>query len=331
MSEEKHYNTTVLFIDMAGYTYKTSKLSRNELKKVLEEFESVVSPVIKNFGGRIIKGMGDAYLVTFHSPTNSILCGTEIQKRLKERNERVNENEKFEARIGISSGEVYERGADIFGEPVNIASRIQSKAKPGDILFGESVYYAMNKNEIKYHPIGKHSLKGIDEKIGIYQVKTKNRGFFSRIKSFFSRYKWWIIVILLIFFILAANGGNKNGKNSVQQEKIINDAWYKETQTIFDGGEKDTTTIEKLINIYERAHAEERTLQANSFASLLYVLLERYTSSYEAIKTAMNQANIPLEKRQVINLAEKLVTAYPEGSSEKEKLQILIDNYYLKN
>jgi len=192
-----------MFIDMTGFTSRTSKSSRDQLRKTLEEFETVVKPVVKDFGGRVIKGMGDAYLVTFRSPTNSILCGLEIQKKLKERNERVDKEEEFTASIGVSSGEVYERGGDIFGEAVNLASRIQSKAGAGDILFGDSVYHAMNKNEIKYSSIGKKSFKGIKEKIKVYEVHRDKVGFFRKIWRFIKRYKWWIIGIL-IFWIIAS-------------------------------------------------------------------------------------------------------------------------------
>jgi len=207
--QEKHYNTTVMFIDMAGYTSKTSKLSRKELQEILEEFEAVVTPVIRNFGGRIIKEMGDAYLITFHSPTNSILCAIEIQKRIDDRNERVEPRERFETRIGVSSGEVYERGGDIFGTPVNMASRIESKAGAGQIYFGDSVYHAMNKNEIGYHSVGKYSLKGIDGKVKIYQVHMKKKGvggFWARVKTFMIVNKWWILAGLFLFIILANAG-----------------------------------------------------------------------------------------------------------------------------
>ena len=97
MEHDNSYNTTVMFIDIAGYTGKTSKLSRSALKLLLEEFEGVVTPSIKNFGGKVIKGMGDAYLVTFHSPTNAVLCGTEVQKKIKQRNDRVPDYEQFQA------------------------------------------------------------------------------------------------------------------------------------------------------------------------------------------------------------------------------------------
>lgn len=334
---EKHYNTTVMFIDMAGYTAKTSKMPRKELQEILEEFEKVVKPSIENFGGKIIKGMGDAYLITFHSPTNSILCSMEIQKKISDRNEQIQDkSKKFHTRIGLSSGEVYERGGDIFGTPVNLASRIQSKGKSGDILFGESVYHSMNKNEINYHSIGKHSLKGINEKTGIYKVNmkkggiTKSRG---RIKSFIIKYKWWIIIGLFIFLILV-NADNKNSEEPqinngehIEYQRILDKNWFNEAQSVL---EEDTMNknalVEKLIRKYENAPEEEKNIQANVYAAIFYTLLDDQRNSFNAIIDAWNKAELPIEKRHVKEVAEDLLNAYSKNSFEKEKIEEIILN-----
>jgi len=118
----------------------------------------------------------------------------------------VEKKEKFNASIGVSSGEVYERGGDIFGEAVNLASRIQSQASSGEILFGDSVYHAMNKNEIKYNSLGSRSLKGITGKTKIYEVYEGKLGLLRRIWRFIKKWKWWIIGIL-IFWMIGSSGG----------------------------------------------------------------------------------------------------------------------------
>jgi len=335
MDKEKHYNTTIMFIDMAGYTSKTSKLSRAELKETLEEFEEVVKPVIKNFGGRVIKGMGDAYLITFHSPTNSLLASNEIQKRIKDRNESVDSEKRFEARIGLSSGEVYERGGDVFGTPVNLAARIQSKGKPGQILFGSSVYHAMNKNEIGYYPIGKYSLKGIDEKVQIYKVHKKKRGmggFFGGIKRFFSKYKWWILA-LFIFLILVGNTDNQNQQEEIEREVILNQEWFELGQQILEENNNmdgKFEIVEELINKYEQATEEEKTLGANIFAAIFYALLERPRESLDAIRISWEQAEFPAEKRHVIDIAHNVAGAYPEESIEREEIIRFIERNELR-
>lgn len=273
MVEEKHYNTTVMFIDMAGYTSKSSKLSRKELQNILEEFEKTVAPVMKDFGGRIIKGMGDAYIITFHSPTNSVLCAVEIQKRIKERNTQISEKEKFEVRIGISSGEVYERGGDIFGTPVNLASRIQTQATPGEILFGESVYHAMNKNEVRYTSLGKHSLKGIEEKIEIYSVETKakTRGIFRKIKDFIKRYKWWILAIIILFIIIAASNHQKLEEN-----------WVAESYAALES--QNYNQINTLLRVYERSSKEWKNFEKRVLAVKMYFSIDKRERAIEELR-----------------------------------------------
>lgn len=293
MAEERHYNTTVMFIDMAGYTSKSSKLSRQELQDTLEEFEKTVTPVIKNFGGKIIKGMGDAYLITFHSPTNSVLCASEIQKRIKERNQGLDEKEAFEARIGISSGEVYERGGDIFGTPVNLASRIQTKAMPGEILFGESVYHAMNKNEIKYSSLGKHSLKGIDDKVEIYSVETstKIRGFFSKMKSFIWRRKWWILGIIILLIILSSSNNQKLEEN-----------WIPEANAALE--KQDIKTMENLLKIYEEKPEEWKDFEKRMFALRMYLAMGKRERAINELALLWEISN-PEQKEELKRIAQE--------------------------
>ena len=72
--------------------------------------------------------------------------------------------------MGINSGEVSIKNGDVFGEPVNIASRIEGIAEPGEVYFTDSVYLAMNKNEIPSAEVGKRHLKGIAEMVTVYKV-----------------------------------------------------------------------------------------------------------------------------------------------------------------
>jgi class 3 adenylate cyclase len=261
--KERHYNTTVMFIDMAGYTAKTAKLSRKELQDTLEEFEKVVKPVVKNFGGKIIKGMGDAFLITFHSPTNSVLCGIEIQKRIEDRNQNVGVKDKFEARVGVSSGEVYERGGDIFGEPVNIASRVQSLADAGQVIFSDSTFHAMNKNEFSIINLGKKALKGINEKKEIFLAHEKGKpAHRSKIKRFFKKFKskkvWIPLVIILFLLIVAANNTEKLKEN-----------WTGEAHAALE--KEDYRTMKKLIDIYEKEPDEWKDFEKRMLASGMYL------------------------------------------------------------
>jgi adenylate cyclase len=139
---------TIMFTDLKGFTERTSTQSREELGYLLEVQDELVRPILEKYKGTVIKTIGDAFMVTFESPTNAVHCGVEIQQGIVDHNARNEAEHHLHMRMGINSGEVSIKNGDVFGEPVNIASRIEGIAEPGEVYFTDSVYLAMNKNEI---------------------------------------------------------------------------------------------------------------------------------------------------------------------------------------
>jgi class 3 adenylate cyclase len=182
---------TVMFTDLKNFTDKSSRQTRQELLRLLELHDDLVRPIFQQFGGNIVKTVGDAFLVTFESPTDAVLCGIDIQKNLRKHNKEVEHDEKMEVRIAINAGEVTIKNDDVFGEAVNIASRIEGIAEPDEIYFTEAVYLAMNKSEVPSSEVGHRHLKGIPHEIKVYKVlwepgdKTKSK---VKLKSKAARY-----------------------------------------------------------------------------------------------------------------------------------------------
>ncbi len=163
-------NLAIMFTDMSGFTARTSEQTREENELMLELHEALLLPVLRAFNGKRVKSIGDAFLVTFHSPTDAVLCGMAIQDRLHDYNRDVPEKLRIEVRVAINLGEVRIVRGDVFGEPVNIASRVEGIAPPGEIYLTESVYLAMNKREAPATDIGPQSLKGIPEPVRVFKV-----------------------------------------------------------------------------------------------------------------------------------------------------------------
>lgn len=159
-----------MFTDLKGFTERTSTQSREELGYLLEVQDELVRPILEKYKGTVIKTIGDAFMVTFESPTNAVHCGVEIQQGIVDHNARNEAEHHLHMRMGINSGEVSIKNGDVFGEPVNIASRIEGIAEPGEVYFTDSVYLAMNKNEIPSAEVGKRHLKGIAEMVTVYKV-----------------------------------------------------------------------------------------------------------------------------------------------------------------
>lgn len=161
---------TVMFIDIVGYTKTTVQLSREEFTELHDIFDSFSIPIFEKYGGTVIKKIGDAFLTTFRSPTDAVLCGIELQRAFDQYNKHAHRPIKI--RVAIHTGEVIIRNDDVYGEAVNTASRIESTAKAGHIVFSEAVFSAMNKKEIPYIHLGPHTFKGIKYPIRLFRVKS---------------------------------------------------------------------------------------------------------------------------------------------------------------
>lgn len=166
-------NLTVMFTDIVGYSEMVSSLSRTDSERLLKQHDKLLKKVINRFRGSIIKSVGDSFLVVFRSPTDAVLCGMALQDALWEMNQEASDDEKITIRIALNTGEVRLTSHDVFGEAVNIASRLESETPGGCIYLTETVYLTMNRNEVEFETIGKQSFKGIPQPMMVYQALSK--------------------------------------------------------------------------------------------------------------------------------------------------------------
>ncbi len=164
---------SVMFIDIVNYTKTTTQLSRESFDALHDLFDNLSIPTFEQFSGKVIKKIGDAFLITFNSVTDAVHCGIELQKKFQDYNFKHELNPKLQIRVAIHSGEVLIRNDDVYGDTVNTAARIEGVAGAGDIVFSESVYSTMNKNEFKVVPLGPRQFKGLSRPINVYKVRTK--------------------------------------------------------------------------------------------------------------------------------------------------------------
>ena len=166
----KTSNLAIVFTDIKGFTERTGRQSYEENQRMLRLHDALLVPVFRAFDGRLIKTIGDAFLVVFPSPTRAVLCGIAIQDRLWDYNRRVEEPAQIHVRVAINQGEVREEKGDVYGEPVNIAARVEHLADAGEVVFTEAVYLAMNRAEVPAEDRGLHTLKGIARPVRVYRV-----------------------------------------------------------------------------------------------------------------------------------------------------------------
>ena len=160
----------IMFTDLVGYT---AMAQRNEslALELLERHNTLLRSVVKQRRGREVKTVGDAFLLEFGSALEAVLCAIEIQSVLNEQNKLVGGAERILVRIGIHVGDVVHRGGDVFGDAVNIASRIVSFAEQGGICISGQVYaQVVNKLEYPLLKMSAQSLKNVEQPIDLYRV-----------------------------------------------------------------------------------------------------------------------------------------------------------------
>ncbi len=155
----------IMFTDIVGYT---ALMGEDESKafSILHKNRLLHKKLLAQYNGIWIKELGDGILVSFPTVTDAVLCATAIQKEAKGENE-------FKLRIGIHQGEVVFEDGDVFGDGVNIASRLQALAPISGIWVSESVYKNVsNKKEIKTQFVREETLKNVKEPVRIYEITT---------------------------------------------------------------------------------------------------------------------------------------------------------------
>jgi len=167
-----------MMTDIQGYTDASSGSSREEIINLIRRHNQLMVPVITFYGGKIIKSIGDAFLCTFYSATDAVVCSIIIQLLLKEYNDKQAEKtKKMNLRVVINTGDVTLEKNDIYGDAVNVTARMEGLPcfPGGTIGISESTYLLMNRNEIVADKIGPQTLKGIPDPITVYKIPSEKQ------------------------------------------------------------------------------------------------------------------------------------------------------------
>jgi len=162
--------TAIMFTDIVGYSKIMSTNEKIGLE-LLDSQSELVLPIIKNFNGKVLKKMGDAFFVDFSSSINAIECSVKIQKALKDYNFSKDSEKKLLLRIGLHIGDVFIKEDDLFGEGINVAARLEPLAEPGGICMSQAFYDSVKvKSDFSAVRVGDVALKNILSKYTIYKI-----------------------------------------------------------------------------------------------------------------------------------------------------------------
>jgi adenylate cyclase len=158
-----------MFTDMVGST-ASAQSNESDALRLRNEQAELLRPLFAAHQGREIKSIGDGFLVEFDSALRATQCAVEIQRRIHERNTRI-DGEELRLRIGIHLGDVEQLGADIFGDAVNIASRIEPLAEAGGVCVSNAVREQVwNKISNRLEKLPPTALKGVRAPMEVYRV-----------------------------------------------------------------------------------------------------------------------------------------------------------------
>ena len=169
--------TVVMMADVVGYSRMMEADEAATLAELKLRRKSILQPVVSHHGGRIVKLMGDGALVEFASAINAVSGALEIQRKMQQANERQLEALQVLLRIGINLGDVIGEGADIYGDGVNIAARLQSLSRPGGICISGKVFDEVRgKLELMQEDMGEVSLKNISRPVRAFHISQREPG-----------------------------------------------------------------------------------------------------------------------------------------------------------
>ena len=160
--DQQHKLVAIMFTDIVGYT---SMMAANEVKALAQiaDQRCFLSMLIEEYNGELLKEMGDGTLTTFSSASQAARCAQQIQKHAM--------NKGINLRIGLHIGEVIVNNGDVFGDGVNLTSRIESVAMSGGISISETFCHAIrSQSEFSIYSQGKKKLKGINAPVTVYAL-----------------------------------------------------------------------------------------------------------------------------------------------------------------
>jgi TolB-like protein/class 3 adenylate cyclase/Tfp pilus assembly protein PilF len=162
----------VLAADVAGYSRLMGRDEEGTLAQLKAIRKTIVDPNIAHHRGRIVKTTGDGLLVEFASAVDAARCAVDVQHGMAGQNGDVTQDARIEFRIGIHVGDIIFDDNDIFGDGVNIASRLEGIAEPGGVCISDDAQRQIRgKVEIGFDDMGLQTLKNIAEPMRAWRMQ----------------------------------------------------------------------------------------------------------------------------------------------------------------
>jgi TolB-like protein/class 3 adenylate cyclase len=162
----------ILVADVVGYSRLIEQDEADTLTTLKALREEVIDPQLVEHHGRLVKLMGDGAIAEFGSVVDAATCAVAVQKRVAEHQAEVRPERRIAFRIGINLGDVVVEGADLLGDGVNIAARLEQICEPGGVMISGTVYdHLQGKFDLLLEFTGEQHVKNIGRPIRAYRVR----------------------------------------------------------------------------------------------------------------------------------------------------------------
>ena len=147
--------------DVVGFS-TAMETDEDQTLKNFRACKNILEDLFKEHGGRIFNTAGDSVLAEFSSAVSAVICASEFQKLVQERNASTSlpENGKMEFRVGLNMGDVIVEGSNLYGDGVNVAARLEALAQPNGVCLSKSIHDFVNKKtEFLFDDLGEQKVK----------------------------------------------------------------------------------------------------------------------------------------------------------------------------
>src|SRR6266481_5501494 len=176
MAEERAQRrlAAILAADVVGYSRLMGADEEGTLARLKALRRDLLDPKIDEHRGRIAKTTGDGLLAEFGSVVDALRCAVEIQREMTGYNTEGHPEQRIALRIGINVGDIVVEAGDIYGDGVNIASRLEGIATPGGVYLSRQAYDQIEgKFLLNFRPLGPQILKNINRPIEVFALDVR--------------------------------------------------------------------------------------------------------------------------------------------------------------
>src|SRR5262249_35634468 len=176
MTRDQRRLAAIVSADVAGYSRLMGRGDSNTLTRLKAHRRDLIDPKIAEYGGRIVKTIGDGLVLEFPSAADPACCSVDVQRGMLSRNAGLTADQRIDFRMGIDVGDIIVEGDDIYGAGVNVAARLQELAEPGGICVSGRVHEDVHgKLDATFEDAGEQQLKNIARPVHVHRVSLTER------------------------------------------------------------------------------------------------------------------------------------------------------------